>query len=193
MRDLTRVRRRRRWRVREGVAPSSSTRVISWEKHGITMIRLITFVFVLTTASLVARPTLAQSALTHQPPANVVGCYQLTAGDWRPGVGDNSAYHTLPHFVVLDSIPVDTSGAWRITPDIDYPARRAYRGYPRWNFSKDELRLMWSNGFMVTTATLRATEHGWKGKAQAKSDYTTLRSLLRRPGASIELKRVVCT
>lgn len=157
------------------------------------MIQRVAIALVYVGMSLLARQANAQPARTHQPPANVVGCYQLTAGDWRPGVGDNSAYHTLPHFVVLDSIPVDTSGAWRITPDMDYPDRRAYRGYPRWNFNKDELRLMWSNGFMVTTATLRPTEHGWKGKARAKSDYATLRSLIRRPGASIELKRVVCT
>jgi hypothetical protein len=138
-----------------------------------------------------AASLLSQRALAQRAPANVVGCYHLTVDKWRPGVGSDSAYHALPRFVVLDSTPLD-DGDWRIIPNIDFPHPRNFPAYPRWSVEGNQLELTWSNGFSVTSATLRPTANGWKGKARAKSDHATPWSLLRRPSASIELRRIAC-
>lgn len=112
-------------------------------------------------------PAMRPTPLNHR---HIAGCYQLTVGEWRPSLGLETATHTLPHIVTLDTTSA-TQGGWNLTPNISYrPSPFAFPGFPRWDIRGDTIMMVWSNGFTPTVVQMRRVDDHLEGSAEAQSD-----------------------
>lgn len=99
----------------------------------------------------------------------VSGCYVLVVNDWDRSLQGDSAYHTFPKMVSLDTAPASRGGRV-LAPDISYPRPHRFPGVPRWEILGDTVRLLWSNGFTPTLVWLRRVNDRLEGYAEAQSD-----------------------
>ena len=109
----------------------------------------------------------AQTAALQYP--LISGCYFLVIDDWDRSLHGDSAYHTLPKMVSLDTTPASRGGRV-LSPDISYPFPHRFPGVPRWEIVGDTVRLVWSDGFSPTFVWLRSVDDHLQGYAEARSD-----------------------
>lgn len=145
----------------------------------------------LVTVVLLARAVGAQDTAATAP--KMPRCYRLVRGEWSRPLGVNAQYHALPAIVRLDTAPA-LQGGWKVVPDIAFPTKSRFGGWPRWTRQGDTLEIQWSTGFQVTTVRL-----GWaagkdlRGAVKVWSDANEFgrnpprASILARPVSCAEL------
>jgi hypothetical protein len=134
----------------------------------------------------------AQTVANPLPPSvrAMRGCYAMTAAEWSPP-DVNAAYHRIPPLIRLDTVPSAVGGGWVLSPNIAYPYHGAFPGTPKWTFSADTLRLVWSNGFAPTLVTLVHQDSLWTGEAVGEIDAHTIPPS-PLPRARVTARRVRC-
>jgi hypothetical protein len=130
------------------------------------------------------------------------GCYAVRLGGWQPPLHRDSAYHTPPDTVRLDSTtvsgPLNSSG-FRLTPHIAVLTRHTVVPAHWRVFGPDSLELHWSSGFAGVSLYLRRVNATLRGHAEAFSDVIPVRVLpdgseqrVPWPAAPVVLERVEC-
>lgn len=120
-------------------------------------------------AFIVSASVLAVVPLRAQARPTAPQCYRLAIGTWQPALGVNEAYYRLPSAIRLDTLAGERIGR-RLEPAMTYPHHREMRGTPYWTSAGDTVRLVWSDGFVVTGVNLVRRGDDLVGEAVAESD-----------------------
>jgi hypothetical protein len=122
---------------------------------------------------------LLPAALAAQRPLSpraVAGCYALVLDPWTPALPD-TRYPTPPARIVLDTLPAEGRGAFRVRPAPGTPP--GPHGSASWAplpASSDSLRILWSTGARGVEVRLRAAGGTLRGRAVAFTDEAPLRA-----------------
>ena len=120
-------------------------------------------------ALIVSASVVASLPLRAQVGPTIPQCYRLAIGAWQPGLGVNEAYYRLPSAIRLDTLAGERIGR-RLEPPMTYPHHGEMRGTPYWTSAGDTVRLVWSDGLMVTAVKLVRRGDDLVGDAVAESD-----------------------
>jgi len=153
--------------------------------------RLGTASLLVTVPLVTAAPAVAQ-AEPDAPPDPLVGCYDLTLGEWSPPLrSGNASRQTPPRSVrFLAELGDDDDGPFEqgralvrpVVPEGHTPSAYWLRT------GEDAVHVVWTGGFSGVRLGLRETEDGLRGTAEAFTDVAGV----ERPTAEVRLRPVDC-